>query len=126
MKGSWSLQLELLGFGVYQQGPDRPGVGWSYSVFAVPYWFICLLLTVPVIRWVMRYRGEWTREWRRSQSLCASCGYDVRVGGVRCPECGTPVSAALEEPDRAGDLQALSKKLKQTKTFLGSREDIPE
>src|SRR6267142_1570024 len=35
----------------------------------------------------------WTRSSRmKKQGLCAECGYDLRGGGERCPECGAIVS----------------------------------
>ena len=47
-------------------------------------------------------RAVWmsTAERRRVRGLCACCGYDLRGGHARCPECG----AALPPPAQAARL----------------------
>jgi hypothetical protein len=64
-------------------------------LIACPYWFIMLLMAIlPGARFV-----AWRRRARRLRMhphLCRHCGYDCRATpqGGRCPECGTPVTAA--------------------------------
>ena len=51
----------------------------------IPYWFLILISTPPVIYFA---RGRWLR-WRwRSTGRCTSCGYDLRFSPGVCPECG--------------------------------------
>jgi len=33
------------------------------------------------------------RKWRRRVNLCLKCGYNLRGGGEKCPECGRKVRA---------------------------------
>jgi hypothetical protein len=54
------------------------------SVF-VPHWFLILVFALMPGRRIYR----WAKVRRRKKSgLCARCGYDMRGGGERCPECG--------------------------------------
>jgi hypothetical protein len=57
--------------------------GWS--VF-VPDWLSLLLTGLLPILWLV---GMIRRSRRVTQSLCPSCGYDLRATPDRCPECGT-------------------------------------
>jgi len=66
----------------------------SYRGVWVPHWFLVLLFVVMPARKIYR----WQRSQRRRQrGLCEGCGYDLRGGGERCPECGKVVGANLQE-----------------------------
>ncbi len=53
-----------------------------------PDWFISLLLAVfPAI-----FAISFWRRRTKVQSMCSSCGYDLRATPDRCPECGTILS----------------------------------
>jgi hypothetical protein len=57
---------------------------WFFTV-AAPYWFLVVVLAVPVLVWARR---RWIL-WRRARGgRCLACGYDLRFSGDRCPECG--------------------------------------
>jgi hypothetical protein len=57
---------------------------YRYSLW-VPHWFLALLFAIPGL-WPIRV---WRRTRQRGQSgLCVKCGYDLRGGSEKCPECG--------------------------------------
>jgi hypothetical protein len=57
----------------------------SFSVCAMPCWFIVAVLAVLP---VMHYLRFWRQRRRTVRGLCAACGYDLRGSPDRCPECG--------------------------------------
>ncbi len=74
---------QWLGFG---GGPAAPP-GTSHRVYTIwfPVWFVVVALAMPGGRRIVRS----IRARRRfGQGRCANCGYDLRGGNDRCPECG--------------------------------------
>jgi hypothetical protein len=65
-------------------GPPFPERDTIY-LFGVPLWFLALLATILPIRWVISARH---RSIQGRESLCPTCGYDLRATPARCPECG--------------------------------------
>jgi hypothetical protein len=72
------------------------GFGWKSHAdsiirtwqFAVPHWFLVLLLAAMPAWWVLRWRRERESRRRAERGLCLHCGYDLRATPQRCPECG--------------------------------------
>ncbi|MDB5331185.1 MAG: hypothetical protein JWP03_2336 [Phycisphaerales bacterium] len=59
-----------------------------------PHWMVALLCAVlPGLRLLASMR----RRLRTRANCCTICGYDLRATPERCPECGTPRSAAARE-----------------------------
>ena len=58
----------------------------SFSVFAVPCWFMVAVLAVLPVMYYLRF---WRQRRRTVRGLCAACGYDLRGSPDRCPECGS-------------------------------------
>lgn len=56
----------------------------GYAV-AVPYLGLALVFSVLPARYLVRHVR---RRYRRANSLCVECGYDLRASSGRCPECG--------------------------------------
>jgi len=57
----------------------------SYRSVWAPHWFWAVILAV----WpALRAHGWFVRRGRIKRGECAACGYDMRGGGERCPECG--------------------------------------
>lgn len=81
--------------GVYW-GPSLPEFGVEFSLWPrflrIPLWLPFVFVAVPIafLWWVDRLALP---------GFCAACGYDL-TGNVsgRCPECGTPTSAAPSSP----------------------------
>lgn len=71
------LGFELIGY-------SDPGA--VYSGVGVPLWFVLLLNLLPLSFLLWRVKRDRAR--KRSPTLCRSCGYDLRAGHERCPECG--------------------------------------
>jgi hypothetical protein len=62
----------------------------NFSFVQVPDWaIICGTLILPCA-WVLT-RLSYRAKLRMAHGLCATCGYDLRASGSRCPECGEVV-----------------------------------
>jgi hypothetical protein len=81
--GSLSLRppWEKLGFWLHFEAPSSFDVGFAY-------WLPTLLMLVVVALWLLRRRA-WVLHVR--EGYCRECGYDLRGGHERCPECGVEV-----------------------------------
>ena len=59
---------------------------WAVWAIVVP--FLVAWGAVVTVR-VRRHARQFRDVLRSPQGLCGSCGYDLRGGSARCPECGT-------------------------------------
>jgi hypothetical protein len=78
-----SAETTHLGCTIWRWQIDNQG-GWAASVPLA--YLIALFALLPVMR-----LSAWLRRKRRSgyaPALCRNCGYDLRAGHARCPECG--------------------------------------
>jgi hypothetical protein len=57
----------------------------AYVTF--PHWALILVLTAAGL-WGL-FSPAYRRRMRLARGLCGQCGYDLRAGHKRCPECGT-------------------------------------
>ena len=57
-----------------------------WAVVEVPYWLLALLSSAPLLH---KVKVGWPRRANEGEGVCASCGYDLRASGERCPACGT-------------------------------------
>jgi hypothetical protein len=92
------LDLRIIGLQTEQNGPRR------WTAMALRSWVVFVVVLLPAIVvlrkvWVCTHDGR-SRQHPRGESLCPSCGYDVRISPLRCPECGW--GAAGEEERRNG------------------------
>jgi hypothetical protein len=68
-----------------------------------PYWLPAGLFAIlPAIAAVKFVRKRQMKS-RESQSLCTTCGYDLRATPNRCPECGTFAASGQSVPESSAD-----------------------
>jgi hypothetical protein len=67
-----------------QFGVHYPTWG-SLKIIVVPFWMVLLVIGMPLGR---RVYGVIVKFRRKREGCCATCGYDMRASGNRCPECG--------------------------------------
>jgi hypothetical protein len=79
-------ELRFIGarFGRFQVFDSDGSLSYTAYHLILPHWMLLLMtLVLPVTAVIRRSR------LKRSTTLCASCGYDLRATPARCPECGT-------------------------------------
>jgi len=58
---------------------------WPFGALTIPDWLLTAVVALPTFRSLGRV---WVRRRRKARGLCVACGYDLRGGPGRCPECG--------------------------------------
>lgn len=83
--------LGALWFRSVRTGPE-PVIGKAYDTFGTRFlWPVCLVAYIISGWWRSRSeRRERIAQERAAAGLCTVCGYDLRGGHDRCPECGHP------------------------------------
>jgi len=81
------IALLLVGYLAWDLVPPGLAAGFVVAIFLAG-WFG--LMAWSLVRWRVEAR-DFDRRERRSKGLCTECGYDLRGGHVRCPECGHPI-----------------------------------
>lgn len=77
--------LQRNGFYLATGGYNKTPFSGHALVVVLPYWILlAATVAVPFAMLLKSFR----RRVRVRSGRCASCGYDVRASGARCPECG--------------------------------------
>jgi hypothetical protein len=71
------------------------GLTRRFWLVMLPIWMPAALCASPALLWLPRVHRLWIKRGRRHRGLCLTCGYDLRSGHERCPECGTPDPSPL-------------------------------
>ena len=66
----------------------RDGVAERWRMLFVPLWVPTLAFAIAPARWWRARRKRASIARRLAAGQCARCGYDLRGGHARCPECG--------------------------------------
>ena len=66
------------------------------QIVVVPYWALAATTALLPTGWAAWHVARRRTRRRRTQSLCRSCGYDLRATPNKCPECGTIASPATD------------------------------
>jgi hypothetical protein len=69
-------------------------LGTRCIVVIVPHWLLIGVFFIAPTFKANRIRKERITRYRRGNSLCPTCGYDLRATPKRCPECGMVPAAA--------------------------------
>lgn len=73
-------------------GKDLAPYQFHYLSVAFPHWLAALLLALPP-GWRAYVLVRARR--RKTRGMCPTCGYDLRGGHEKCPECGSPILRLL-------------------------------
>jgi hypothetical protein len=75
-----------------------------YQAVTAPVWSLATVLAaVPVTRGALMIRRYARLRRRRRLNQCLECGYDLRGGHDRCPECGRPATGGAASVQSAAD-----------------------
>jgi hypothetical protein len=106
-RGWWYVEGHIL-WGIRYGNPPPPPSPWYHRV-RLPLGLLAPAAFSPAAVWLFRRVGARARRNRRAAAgLCPACGYDLRAGHDRCPECGAPpggttttrLPAARTRPER--------------------------
>lgn len=104
------LGIILIKGGTYYRNPigdTTAHVEWHE--FGAPHWMVAAaMLAWPVYCAAIPWRRRLVVERRRAAGLCLNCGYDLRGGGARCPECGSPSMVGPPQSEIHSPLTPLS------------------
>lgn len=96
-----TIGYDYMGFGagryVLVEGSGSNRSARSHTAIRMPHWVALMIALIPAAVIFRRYRRD---RRRLREGLCITCGYDLRGGTTRCPECGTPKQAGqnLQSP----------------------------
>lgn len=80
------------------QNPALPRtLSTTRDTFVTPWWFIVLLTGLPAGYLAITLRYALRRKFSATQ--CRTCGYDLRAGHEKCPECGADSHVGVGAPN---------------------------
>ena len=98
--GEAGLATAVHGRAGFGAAVDRSTPGRRRVLLAAPDWAVAVCLWVPALAIARSAASAVRADRRHRRGCCPACGFDLRGGHARCPECGRPTDTGRPPPRR--------------------------